>query len=101
MSLQKRLIPALLLLSALGLLLCPIAFCQSQPGSLSVSVWDSNNAAAPGPTVDAPLTASGIPLHTISSESGLYVFPSLPPGIWTVTAEKPGFKKVIRPEVEI
>jgi hypothetical protein len=101
MSLRKRLVPSLLLLSALGQFLCPIAFCQSQTGSLSGSVLDSNNAAVPGATVDATLTASGVTLHTISSESGLYVFPSLPPGVWTVTAEKPGFKKVIRPDVEI
>src|SRR5260370_11767263 len=86
---------------AWALLFCSIAFCQSQPGSLSGTVLDSNNAVVPGATVDATLTASGVTLHSISSESGLYVFPNLPPGIWTVAAEKPGFKKVIRTAVEI
>src|SRR3979411_2985287 len=94
MNLQKRFIPALFLS-------CVTAFAQSQTGSLSGTVLDSNNATVPGATVDATLAASGITLHTISSDSGLYVFPSLPPGVWTVSAEKPGFKKVIRTEVEI
>src|ERR1700736_2855044 len=102
MSLQKRFIPALFLscVTALGPL-CSIAFSQSQTGSLSGTVLDSNNAAVPGATIDATLTASGVTLHSISSESGLYVFPNLPPGVWTVAAEKPGFKKVIRTGVEI
>src|SRR6267142_4297477 len=94
MNLQKRFIPALFLS-------CVTAFAQSQTGSLSGTVLDSNNAAVPGATVDATLTASGVTLHTVSSESGLYVFPSLPPGIWTVSAEKAGFKKVVRPGIEI
>src|SRR5437016_1388200 len=93
MNLQKRFIP--LFLS------CVTAFAQSQTGSLSGTVLDSNNAAVPGATVDATLTASGVTLHSISSESGLYVFPNLPTGVWTVSAEKPGFKKVIRTAVEI
>src|SRR6266700_790184 len=102
MTLQKRLISAMVLpcVTALGLL-CSIAFAQSQTGSLSGTVLDSNNAAVPGATVDATLTASGVTLHSISSESGLYVFPNLPTGVWTVSAEKPGFKKVIRTAVEI
>jgi hypothetical protein len=100
MSLRKRLISTLLL-AAVGPFLCSIAFSQSQTGSLSGTVLDSHNAAVPGATVDATLAASGVTLHSVSSESGLYVFPSLPPGIWTVSAEKAGFKKLVRPEVEI
>ena len=51
--------------------------------------------------VDATLTASGVTLHTVSSEAGLYVFPSMPPGVYTVTAAKTGFKKLVRPEIQI
>ena len=86
---------------ALGLLLGSIAFCQSQTGSLSGTVLDSHNAGVPGATVDATLAASGVTLHTVSSEAGLYVFPSLPPGFWTVAVEKQGFKKAIETEVQI
>ncbi|HVW83938.1 MAG TPA: TonB-dependent receptor [Bryobacteraceae bacterium] len=80
---------------------CPAAFPQAETGSLSGTVLDANGSAVPGASVDATLVASGVTLHTVSSEAGLYVFPSLPPGIWTVTAEKTGFKKLIRPEIQI
>src|SRR5262249_17730903 len=34
-------------------------------------------------------------------EAGLYVFPNLPTGIWTITAERAGFKKLVRSGIEI
>jgi Carboxypeptidase regulatory-like domain/TonB dependent receptor len=81
--------------------LCSTAFGQAQTGSLSGTVLDANNAAVPDASVDATLVASGITLHTVSSDAGLYVFPNLPTGIWTITAEKAGFKKLVRPDIEI
>lgn len=86
---------------ALGLGLCAIAFSQSQTGSLSGSVIDANESAVPGAVIDATLTASGVTLHTISSEAGLYVFPNLPPGLWTISVEKQGFKRLVRSDIQI
>src|SRR5437763_1687489 len=88
-------------LIALGLLICSIALGQSQTGSLSGSVVDAQNTGIPGAAVDATLVASGVTLHTISNDAGLYVFPNLPPGIYTVSVEKPGFKKLVRTDIEI
>ncbi len=51
--------------------------------------------------MDVTSATEGVTLHTVSNDSGLYVFPSLPPGIWTVVAEKSGFKKLVRSNVEI
>ncbi len=62
---------------------------------------DANDASVPGAVVDATLTASGVTLHTISSEAGLYVFPNVPPGLWTITVEKQGFKKLVRTDIQI
>jgi len=84
-----------------GLLFCSIAFSQSQTGSLAGTVVDTQNAAVAQATVDVTLADSGVSLHTTSSESGFYVFPSLPPGLWTVTVGKPGFKKLVRTGIEI
>lgn len=85
----------------MGLLICSVAFCQSQTGSLSGTVLDSAGAGIPGAAIAAREDATGVTLHTVSSEAGLYVFPSLPPGIWTVSAEKLGFKKLVRTGIEI
>ncbi|MDE3166991.1 MAG: TonB-dependent receptor, partial [Acidobacteriota bacterium] len=62
---------------------------------------DANNAAVPGAAIRALETRSGLSLQTVSSDAGLYVFPSLPPGIWTVSAQKDGFKELVRPDIEI
>ena len=55
----------------------------------------------PAPRWKSVRTAPESRPHTISSDAGLYVFPNLPTGIWTVTAEKPGFKKLVRTGIEI
>lgn len=68
---------------------------------MSGEVLDANGAAVPGALVDATLVATGVTLHTVSSESGLYVFPNLPTGIWTISAAKTGFKKLVRTGIEI
>ena len=101
MNSQSGLTPLLARLAVAGLFLCSAAFCQSQTGSLSGSVVDADRAAIPDATVNATEAASGVTLHTVSSEAGLYVFPNLPPGMWTVSAERVGFKKLVRPGIEI
>lgn len=90
-----------LLIVALGVVSSPFAFSQSETGSLSGTVLDPHSSAIPGVTIEAALLSTGTRLHTVSSEAGLYVFPSLPPGVWTISAEKAGFKKLIRSEIQI
>jgi len=97
---QVRVAPVVSAFAAV-ILFSGLAFSQSQTGSLSGSVLDANDAAVPGASVDVRETRSGVTAHTFSSDAGLYVFPSLPPGIWTVTAEKAGFKKLVHADIEI
>jgi hypothetical protein len=77
------------------------AFGQTQTGSISGNITDPNGAAVPGASVDATSQESGVTEHTVSSEAGIYVFPSLTTGHWTITAEKPGFKKLVRTDIEV
>ncbi len=78
-----------------------LTFAQSQTGSLSGEVLDPGHAAIAGATVDVTSSTEGVTLRSVSNADGIYVFPSLPPGLWTVTAEKSGFKKLVRTHVEI
>jgi len=77
------------------------AFAQTQTGSVSGTITDAHGAAVPGVSVDATSQSTGTTVHAISSEAGLYVFPSLASGLWTISAEKAGFKKLVRTDIEI
>src|SRR5438874_2467639 len=74
---------------------------QAQTGSISGTVVDTNKAAIAGASVEASSADTGVTLKTVSSDSGVYVFPNVPTGIWTVTAEKPGFKKLVRNQIQV
>jgi hypothetical protein len=89
------------LASLLGIFLSICAFGQPATGSLSGEILDPNDAAVPGASVEVHNQETGVTLHTISSEAGVYVLPSVPAGIWTVTAEKPGFRKLVLDHVQV
>lgn len=74
---------------------------QVATGSLSGNVVDGSGAAVPAVKIIATNPATGSKVETVSSEAGLYVFAALPPAVYTVTAEKSGFKKLSRSSVEI
>src|SRR3954451_20822658 len=88
-------------LSAALLLFSSLAFSLAQTGSLSGTVLDANDAVIAGAAVDAREMNTGVSAHTVSSDAGLYVFPNLPTGMWSISAEKPGFKKLVRTGIEI
>ena len=77
------------------------AFAQQNTGSLSGTVTDLKSGAVPGATVTATHTDTGLKTETVSTDAGLYVFASLPVGVYEVSIEKPGFKKLNRKNIEI
>lgn len=86
----KKLVPLVAL--ALALLLCSPAFAQRLTGSIYGRIMDVTEAVLPGVTV----TVSGPSLIGvqvfISTEVGIYRFPSLPPGTYTIKVELEGFQ---------
>src|SRR5205085_8569857 len=70
-------------------------------GSIAGETRDSSGAVIPEAKVTATNTGTNAQRVAITNASGEYAFPSLPPGIYTVTAEKPGFKTLVRSQVEI
>jgi hypothetical protein len=72
---------------------CPARlFAQIDTGSLAGTVTDSSGGVLPGVQVVATETQSGSVYRTTTSSSGAYVFTSLRPGTYDVTAEASGFK---------
>jgi hypothetical protein len=88
-------------LSALGLLLCSLAFGQAQSGSISGRVVDAHEASVPGATVNLRHEETGVTLTTVASDAGLYVFPNVPAGTYTISVEQTGFKKLVRSGIQI
>jgi hypothetical protein len=84
-----------------ALLTAALVFSQANTGSISGTVADPNGASVPGAKVRAKQIETGQELETVTTEAGLYVFPSLPVGNYTVTVEANGFKKAQFEQAEI
>ncbi len=85
----------------LALSLAVIALGQTSTGSLSGLVTDQNGGAVPGASVVARNEGTGVEIKTITSEAGLYVYPTLNTGKYVLIVEKAGFKKLTRGNIEI
>jgi Carboxypeptidase regulatory-like domain len=88
-----------LVLGLTWLLLCAPAFAQTL-GTITGEVKDSSGAVVPGVTVTVVNKSTNATRTATSNEVGLFDFPALPPGSYTVTTELVGFKSVSR-DVEL
>lgn len=81
---------------AIGWLAVALTWAQSSTGSLSGTVKDPADAVAPGVKVIAKHEPTGREFMTKTSETGLYAFPNLVVGPYSLVVEHPGFKKLTR-----
>jgi len=84
---MRRFIQALLLLS-----LCSLTAFAQVNATVGGTVSDASGALIPGVDVKATNVNTGISNTRITNEAGSYEFPSLQPGLYTVTAALPGFQ---------
>jgi hypothetical protein len=80
------------LLLAVALLSLP-ALAQSTRGSLGGLINDANGAAVAGANVTARNMATSEDFKGITDSEGAFVFPSLPPGKYSLSVEATGFKR--------
>jgi len=89
-------------LSAAALLLAAVSlYAQQNTGSMSGVIIDANGAVIPAASLKALHQPTGQEFVTESTAAGLYVFPSLPTGAYTVSVEKSGFRRINRSNIEI
>ena len=81
-------IGALIAIAALSI----CAFGQNS-GSFTGTVKDSEGGVIPGSAVTVLEQATGLRQATTTNAEGNFVFPQLPAGTYTITAEAKGFKK--------
>ncbi len=80
----------------LALAMASLAFAQRQTGSISGKVIDKEGNPLPGATVSISGPALMGTSSYVTSDTGIFRFPSLLPGEYEIRAEMPGFKTLIR-----
>jgi len=93
-------IQRLSLVSAL-FLISSVSWAQTTNASIYGTVKDASGAAVPKANVQAINTKTGVALPTVTNDAGIYIFPSLLPGEYKVTAEAPGFRNAIADHIEL
>jgi len=76
-----------------GLVLIPSLCSQPPVARLEGNVQDPSRAAVVGARVSVKNQRTGFTYGILTSEQGLYSFPSLPPGDYSVTIDAQGFRK--------
>lgn len=67
-------------------------FAQGSSSRITGTITDPSGAVIPGATVTATNEATGVTYTQVTTESGVYAFPGLPVGTYTIKAEMTGFK---------
>jgi hypothetical protein len=83
------------------LLAAPAADAQITTGEITGRVTDAQGSAVPGATVIAENPATGLQRVATSGATGDYTLSQLPPGIYTISAELQGFRRVTTSDIEV
>jgi hypothetical protein len=86
---------------ALGATLPPPMFSQSFGGMVNGTVTDATGGVLAKVKVTLVNERTNENRTQATGENGTYTFPQVPPGIYRVEAETPGFKKFVRPHVVV
>ena len=77
------------------------ALAQTAQGSIDGTVTDPNGAVVPGAKVTAMNVKTGVQTTVDTTQAGLYAFPVLATGPYTITVKQTGFKTVVREGIEV
>src|SRR5262245_14993985 len=88
-------------LFSLLFVIVPMSFAQSDRGTITGTVSDQTSAVIPGASIVAVNGETGAKYETISTETGNYTLTQVPPGVYSLTVELPGFKKYVRQGITV
>jgi hypothetical protein len=83
------------------LLLSVLAFGQGERGTFNGTVTDSSGALVPDAVVKAQNKQTNVETTASTTSAGVYRLPLLPPGNYRLTVAAPGFKTVVRDNVNL
>ena len=85
-----------------SLMLVPgLLFAQLDRGSIVGAVTDQTGAVIPGVKLQVRNAATGSAYDAVSNDTGQYSVPNLPAGLYIITFEANGFKKLVRSNLEV
>src|SRR6185295_4617195 len=84
----------------LAVLLTAPAFSQTL-GEITGQVTDSTGGVVPGAKISATNTGTNATRNAVSNDAGVYSFPAMQPGAYSVRVEKAGFKTVTRANIQL
>lgn len=89
--------------SALLLLFCTASFlvAQNDRGTITGTVQDPAGAVVPNANVVATSVDTAAEFKTVTTATGNYTIPSLPAGVYNLSVEAPGFKKITQNGIEV
>jgi hypothetical protein len=83
------------------LLLSVLAFGQGERGTFNGTGTDSSGALVPDAVVKAQNKQTNVETTASTTSAGVYRLPLLPPGNYRLTVAAPGFKTVVRDNVNL
>ncbi len=86
---------------AVAFLLTSFGIAQKTTGAITGVVKDVDGKVIPGVTVTVTSPKLMGKRTAVTDDNGKFVFPALPPGVYTVTAELEGFKKFVKTNVVV
>src|ERR1700692_2853940 len=95
MSLASR------LAAFIGTLSLAMTLMAQSNGSITGTVKDTKGGVIQAATVTVSDPSNGVHQTTRTNDAGIFVFPELPPGTYSVVIETPGFKKTERNAVTV
>ena len=81
--------------------LAPAVHAQFDSGQISGFVRDEQGGVVPGASITIVNQATKVSRTYTSGSSGFFVAPALPPGIYQVEVQLPGFRKYVRTGVKL
>ncbi len=100
MRTTAKIVSACLLLCAV-LSLTATSFAQTYTATLTGTVTDPQGASVPDAKVIATNQGTKLEFTAKSSDSGIYTIPFLPVGVYVISAEKSGFKKLASNDIKL
>src|SRR6266478_6022399 len=76
-----------------ALLVVPCGWSQGTMGAVSGTVRDPSGAVIPNVALVLTNTATNVVVNTVTNEVGFYIFPSVVPGSYTLSAQSAGMQK--------